>query len=324
MIPAVLDERLAARVVGRTPLRYRDGPDPALDRPAVVRSASALTWVGRHLVVVQDDAAFLGVVELATGLVDDVPLPRGPGGARTFDAVRGNKADKPDLEAVFVAGGELVALGSGGPLAPRRRVVAWRPGEAPRVLPAPRLYDALDAAVATAGWPLNLEGAAVAGADLLLAQRGGPGAPDVLLRLDLARARALLAAPEEAALPGIEARACDLGSLGEVPLHLTDLAPGHDATVYLAAAEGTSSWFHDGAVAGSVVGVLAGRMRHAPVLDERGDLAVLKAEGVAVLPGRPDRLLVVTDPDDPDGCSELIELSLAGPWWPGQAPRGAS
>src|SRR5262245_36878490 len=101
-------------------MRYRGGADPSLDRPAHVRAASALAWIGERLVVVQDDAAFLGVVDPATGLVDDVPMAPGPGGARVFEPRRGNKADKPDLEAAFADGDRVIALGSGGPLPARQ------------------------------------------------------------------------------------------------------------------------------------------------------------------------------------------------------------
>jgi hypothetical protein len=93
------------RITSRRPLVYRRGADPALDRPAHVRAASGLTYVGAQLVAVQDDAAFLGVIDPDTGLVDDVPLPAGPGGRRVFDRGLGNKADKPDLEAACCGDG---------------------------------------------------------------------------------------------------------------------------------------------------------------------------------------------------------------------------
>ncbi|HVH46488.1 MAG TPA: hypothetical protein VM925_29300, partial [Labilithrix sp.] len=119
---ARVDLSRGARVVSRTPLLYRRGADPALDRPAHVRAGSALaSWSG-HLAVVQDDACFLAIVDTTSKLVEDVAFPGD--GVRQFDDTRGNKKQKLDLEAVFVTtdGRLLVAFGSGSsPL--RERVV---------------------------------------------------------------------------------------------------------------------------------------------------------------------------------------------------------
>lgn len=296
------------RTVGRRPLLYRRGADPALDRPAHVRAASAIAWIGDRLVVVQDDSAFLAVVDPATGLCDDVPLPPCPAGRRLFDAARGNKADKPDLESVFDDGGTMIALGSGGPLDARRVIVTWRPGGDPRLVAAPRLFDALAAAVCPPGTALNLEGAVLVGATVLLANRGGDRAgaaisPDALVRLDLAGLRALIADPDRAPIPAFTVERVDLGALGGAPLHFTDLAPGPDGPWFAAAAEATTSYFDDGAVAGSVIGPLGGPARRLDGAD--------KVEGLAVDRRAPDRFLAVTDPDDPDRPGELLELSAA-------------
>ncbi|HRC57774.1 MAG TPA: hypothetical protein PKU97_17685, partial [Kofleriaceae bacterium] len=75
MTSAALDPRLTVRILRRTALRYRRGADVAMDRPAHVRASSALCRLGQALVVLQDDAAFVGVVDPDTGWVDDLPLP---------------------------------------------------------------------------------------------------------------------------------------------------------------------------------------------------------------------------------------------------------
>lgn len=293
------------RVVRRLPLLYRRGADPALDRPAHVRAASAIAWIGERLVCVQDDSAFLAVVDPATGLCDDVPLPAGAGGRRVFDATIGNKADKPDLESVFADGDAMIALGSGGPEPARRVAVTWRPGAAPRVVVASRLFDAIAAAVLPGATHLNLEGATVDGDHVLVANRGGDRAgddvsPDALVRVELAGLRAFLDDPARAPVPALSVERVALGDLDGAPLHFTDLAPG----LFVAAAEATASYFDDGAVSGSVIGRLAD-LRWARV--EGGD----KIEGVARVPGTADRLYAVTDPDDPARPGELLELVSA-------------
>src|SRR5690349_10209421 len=65
---AVRDEQMAAVMTARAPLTYAAGADAALDRPAHVRAASGIAWLGGRLAVVQDDASFVALVDLARGL----------------------------------------------------------------------------------------------------------------------------------------------------------------------------------------------------------------------------------------------------------------
>lgn len=344
---ATLDPALGAKILSRKPLRYRRGGDAGLDRPAHVRASSALCWVGgelgRELLVLQDDAAFLGIVDAASGLVEDVPLAASAGGHRVFDARRGNKADKPDFELAFGAGDTLYALGSGG-LAARQRVLRWRRGAAPELVALPRLYARLRQAVVGEA-NLNLEGAALLGEQVVLANRGGDGSvggaggsPDALVRLPLAQLIALLEDPEGAALPELCVERVALHGLASAagggalhPLRFTDLSPrsaGRGGGLwYLAAAEQTDNFYDDGHVVGSAIGIVrfadsrdggAGgggggavtELRYAPICDEGGAPSADKVEGVCEH-ARPDRLWAVTDPDDPDRPGELLELELS-------------
>lgn len=326
------DAALQARIVRRVPMRYLRGADPALDRPAHVRAASALCWFGEHLCVLQDDAAFLGLLDPATGVVTDLPLPAGPGGARTFDERRGNKADKPDFELAFADGRRLCALGSGG-LPARQRALCWARDQAPELRELGRFFAQV-AAVALRGGTLNLEGCALVADQLVLANRGGDATGaigdgqratrDLLIWLSSSAFSVLLDDPATAPLPKMHALAVDLGELpqSEGALRFTDLSPrGGDELWYLAAAERTDSFFDDGEVAGSVLGVISGAarpgevvLRHAPIYGESGGLALDKVEGVCAARSRPDRLWAVTDPDDPDRPGELLELELSGAW----------
>jgi len=332
------DARLRARIVGRRPLRYRGGADALIDRPAHVRASSALCWVGGELVVLQDDAAFVGIVDVATALVEDVPLPAGAAGKRVFDARRGNKAEKPDFELAFgVREGDrhqLIALGSGG-LAARQRVLTWRRGEAPALIAVPRLYEQLRAAVVGEA-SLNFEGASMIGEWVVLANRGGDGgiegSPDALVWMKWSALAALLADPEGAPLPELRVQGVELGGLvgsdgREHALRFTDLSarsePG--GLWYLAAAEQTVTFYDDGEVVGSALGVIdvpsvhdvhdggVAALRFAPIENERGEVGGDKVEGVCS-GASANRLWAVTDPDDPDRPGELLELELSGGW----------
>jgi len=118
---------LSARIVARRPLHYGGGADAALDRPAHVRAASSLSWVGARLAIVQDDAHFVALVDPRSGEAEAVALPAGPDGKRVFDEVRGTKHLKLDLEASLsyrdASGTHLLAFGSGS-LPARERIVA--------------------------------------------------------------------------------------------------------------------------------------------------------------------------------------------------------
>ncbi len=309
MLHARFDPTLEARVIARRPLRYRNGADPSLDRPAHVRAASSIVWLGAQLVVIQDDASFLGIVDPATGLVDDAPLPAGPGGRRVYDAQIGNKADKPDLEAGYVdADGRLVAVASGGPLAARQVIATWAPPAAPELHAAAAWYAAIAAAVLPAGTALNLEGATRVDGALWLVNRGGDRSgeqvsPDALVRFDGEAIHAVIG--------------CALGALDGAALRFTDLAVLGARLAYLATAEATTSYFDDGDVRGSVLGVIdrdpAGTpigLRHVAVVDARGVVTLDKLEGVAAVPGDAARAYAVVDFDDPARPADLLELAI--------------
>lgn len=327
---AAVDPRLVARVLSRRPLRYAEGPDPAIDRPGHVRAGSGLAWFAGRLVVVQDDACFLGLVDPRSATTAALTLPAGAGGLRQFDAPRGNKAAKLDLEACCVVeadgGPLLLAFGSGSTPA-RERLLVLREGAAPALVDAAGLYAALRARVDFAGSQLNLEGAAPHGDDVVLFQRGN-GAPrggllpvDATCRLDR---RALLAHLGGGPAPEVrEVEAWELGALGVTRLGFTDAAAGPGGRLlYLAAAEASPDVQDDGPVEGTVLGVIdeflgVVRGRHAPLVDVAGAPALVKAEGLALDPSDPGRAWVVVDEDDPAAPAALLEVRLEGPWLEG-------
>ncbi len=310
------DRALGAQIVARRPLRYRAGADPSLDRPAHVRAASALVALGDRLVVAQDDASFLGVIDPATGLVDDIALPA-PDGVRQFGTARGNKQRKLDLEAALALDGQLIAFGSGGPHAARQVIVTWTPGDAPSVLARPRWFAAIGAAVLPAGAALNLESAAVVEGEIWIINRGGDAgadgalSPDAIARWPIAELRRCLADAAHAPPPPAVTMLA-LGAVDDCALHVTDLAHHRGALLLAAAAEATTSFFDDGAVRGAAIAILGAQPRWARVVDERGAPSCDKIEGLAAIAGR---LYGVIDADDPDRPADLLELALTGPWF---------
>jgi hypothetical protein len=331
---ATHDPALAARVVRSLPLLYADGADPALDRPAHVRSASGLAWVDGVLAVIQDDAHFVAVADPRTGLCRALTLPAGEGGARQFDDVRGNKRFKLDLEACTAVpdreGGEvLLAFGSGSTAARESVLMVWGlAGPAPeiRLFPAPAFYAGLRAAGDFAGSELNVEGAAYHAGRILLVNRGN-GAPsaareavDAVCSVDWPRLRDHLHDPAASPPPPPEEVVrYDLGTLGGSRLTFTDLAATDAGLCFTAAAEDSPNAVDDGPVTGSAVGWVdaEGAATLVAVTDAEGAPLVEKIEGIA--PGtRPGTLLLCTDPDAPDVPSRLLEVEVTGEWLSGR------
>ena len=337
VVAAPRDPALTARVLASRPLHYAAGADPDLDRPAHVRAGSGLAVVptpaGPRLAVVQDDAHFVALVDPATGLADAVTLPAGVGGRRQFDAGRGNKHHKLDLESCLTvpdpAGGApvLLAFGSGSTDARERVAVVRGLGSGPpeaadvTLADASALYAALRARPDFAGTELNVEGAALVpalGGDvvrLFARGNGAGGAGSATCDLALAPLLAYLlgTAPAPAPAPAAVVR-YHLGTLGGERLGFTDAMPYGGGVLYLAAAESSADVVEDGPVAGSAVGLIAGdgSARWAPIEGADGAPFALKAEGVG--PAGPGRLWVVLDVDDPDAPSLLCEVALEGAW----------
>jgi hypothetical protein len=319
---------LRARVTSRTPLRYSDGADPALDRPANVRAGSGLAWLGDQLVLVQDDASFVALHDPKTGRTVGVPLPPGPDGRRVFDEAHGNKATKLDLEAIAtLSRSPPVALAFGSGSGPgRETIVVVEPcptgaGDA-TVTPvrAPRLYAALRANTAFAGSELNVEGVAEVGDRLRFFQRGngatldGRAPVDATIDVSTDALLAFLEDPEHAPVPELLAPTrFELGALRGVRLTFNDAATDGDRVLFLAGAEATADVVEDGEVQGSVLGVIdaEGRVRWARLVDEHGAPLVDKPEGLCLDPRDPSRLYAVTDRDDATKPAELLTIELA-------------
>lgn len=327
---AAPDPSLAAVVLRQAPLYYHDGADPATDRPAYVRAGSSLARVPGGIALVQDDANFLAVVDPGTARARAILLPAGNGGVRQFDKGRGNKADKLDLEACVAADvdGEtlFVAFGSGS--TSRREAVVvvrdWDLAE-PRVelVHAPGLYARLREEIAFAGDALNLEGAMLRDDQLTLFTRGNGSARGESLpaaatcTVDWRELLAFLRDPEAASPPApADVLRYELGQLNGVRLGFTDAARWGDTVLFTAAAEASPDAVEDGAVEGSVIGVIGadGDTRWTPLVDDAGRAFTGKVEGVLAPHDDAGHLYAVVDTDDADAPSLLCTIRLDGPW----------
>lgn len=337
-VVSALDRTLEARIVRRVPMHYADGADDTIDRPAHVRAASSMTWVGDRVALVQDDVNFVALVDPVTGLADAITLPSGKDDLRQFDVGRGNKKHKLDLEAMTrvpgASGTTLLAFGSGSKKR-RENVLLLRfagrgarptPDE-PSLVALPDLYAALRAETAFAGSEMNIEGALYLDGMIRLFGRGNGEASDALhpvdatCDLDWRVLKAHITNPDERPLPDIRRiTQYDLGDVDGVAFGFTDaIAVGRTVVMYSAAAEASPDASEDGEVGGSALGVIPNdrrlAARWAPVVDERGQHFVGKVEGLVLHPKDSARALVVVDVDDHTRPSELCEVELRGTWW---------
>jgi hypothetical protein len=278
-------------------------------------AASGLAVAGDCLYVVADDEHSLGLFRLGdTGpgewlTLFDEALPFG------HDE---RKALKADLEALTLlpelAGylhGALFVAGSGSK-PNRRRGALLRLDALGMVTGAARPVDlaAIHGPLQARFGELNIEGLFVAEGTVCLLQRGSQVSPtNACIRFDLAEFGSWLTRQGPVPQPA-SITAYDLGSINGVPLTFTDGAalPG-GGWVFCAAAEDTGDSYHDGACAGSAVGVVdASGTLHGPFVMA----ASTKVEGIAIDPqGAPGDILLVTDADDRQTPALLLKASLA-------------
>lgn len=281
-------------------------------------AASGVALVGRTLWVVADDEHWLGSF-------DPQSQARGaahrllPGELPTDPKAR--KAAKPDFEAVvaipaglLTASPVLLAVGSGSTPTRHRSVLVTLTSDGSRASGTLVVsWQPLYAELARRFPELNIEGAAVVGDQLVLAQRGnGSRGENALVVLSLVRVLHALrrGGPVPAAVLDhvVPVR---LPALAGVGASLTDLCALPDGRlVFSAAAEDTKNTVEDGAVMGSLVGV----MGLDGAVQEMRSVVRCKVEGVhaSLRPDGAIDVMLVTDADDRAKPAQLLTATLIG------------
>ena len=276
--------------------------------------------IGDWLYVVADDELHLGVFARDANTpgrllrVFDGDLP---------DAPAARKQAKPDLESLLLLPshprwprGALLALPSASRINRHRGALLTldsdgMPNHAARVIdlgaffaPLRAQFAALDSAV------LNIEGAVIVGAELVLFQRGNKAsAPSACLRFDYAAFASGLADGVVDAIACARIDVFDLGAIDGIALTFTDACALTDGRiVFCAVAEDTDDPYLDGAFRGAAIGML----------DANGALTSLcridapaKIEGIAarIVDGGID-LLLVSDADDANVAGLLLTARI--------------
>lgn len=213
------------------------------------------------------------------------------------------KAHKPDLEIlVDLPGHGLLAMGSGSRPTRERAVLVDR-RERVDVIDTSALCAALRETIPE----LNLEGAAVAGDELVLLQRGNRGGGrNALVFLALHDLHQAVASRRFTLTRQPRFVGLDLGGHGGVPWTCTDLTRCEDGDLLASAVlEDTQDTYRDGACLGSALVRLApdGAVHWLRQLDTDA-----KVEGIAVAG---TTVWMVTDGDDRGVPAQLLTASLA-------------
>jgi hypothetical protein len=269
-------------------------------------AASGLVLAGGWLHCVADDEHHLAALPWRDGAVSgELQLHRLRGEDLPQDKQE-RKRLKPDLEALALLPGRLFALGSGS-RANRQRgfLLPLTPGgalsgEAREVDLAP-LYAPLQRRFGD----LNIEGAFVADGTLCLLQRANQGQA---LNACVVYARDAVEQWLAGSRPAPAPQRIDevtLGAVDGVALGFTDATawPG-GGWLFSAVAEDSQDSYQDGRCAAAVIGRVSAQ---GELLGMATLAAAPKVEGIAwAVPG--DRLLLVTDADDPKQPSQLLAL----------------
>lgn len=332
-ITAQYDPALKARIVQCIPLLYDDDPDPTMERLPYVRAGSSLTCFQEYIAVIQDNANFVALINLETGRAKSLALPAGSHGDRIFDPDHANVEDKFDLEACLTIPGDgeslLVAFGSGSqPERERIVVVRWPEQGEPEVkaFEAAEFYASLRSQHEFSGSELNVEGAIYLGGDRVRLFERGNGAPHADLNPvdatgDLAWS-ALWTHLQDPTRPAPQLENIvqyQLGSLDDHSLNFSDAEAVDDVILYSASAEGSAAANQDGAICGSVLGVISadGARWTRLITDDNSDFKE-KIEGLSIGLDDPYHAYFVVD-DDKDEPSNLFQVELSGPWYDSQS-----
>jgi Family of unknown function (DUF6929) len=333
------DPKLRARIMSDRHLSY-DGDSAALpaDRPKHVRAGSGIAWSGERMVLIQDDADYIALIDSTAGAG-----PGGVAGLRLKSPAGGHLGKQGgghlQLEAVLTAKdwrGEFVLAFGSGSTPQRRHIARVRLGGGDTelsVFETRKFYAALEELPEFATSTLNIEGVAllakgVEGRDGVRlfhrangkvrpgADAGQPLSATVDVRLDALLAYLDRAKRDPNATLGtdlLNVRRYDLDEAGDVPFTFTDAAAMADGRVlFIAAAEKCEDAGIDGENFGTSLGIIDpdGSARFAIIVERDGTPTKRKAEGVAV---RNDKsAYIVIDPESDDRPATLCTVDITG------------
>lgn len=281
-----------------------------------LQSASALERVGDFYFVIGDDARDLFRLDLNFNIVGTTRLFA----SNTSPHERLAKKIKPDLEAVCCvqANGkrELLCFGSGSKSPARDvcyRVDVTNPAspQNARAVALTALYDALRANSEIVGaHQLNLEAAACTPDTLSLFQRGNISGMRTRAKFDTHAFMQYLDAPT-APLPTPTLTHFTLPKIKKRHAGFSATIEWKDSILFAATVEDTDNEIDDGATLGSFIGRIdAAELRWIAVVEQNGEIAPVKIEGITLLDAHDNMFQFVAVTDNDDGESEILHIQV--------------
>jgi hypothetical protein len=310
------DTPLIPRLLRKLHVRQNEHPRGQ----AHLSAASGLVCLGKQALVVADDEHHWGRFSLEpTQLHQPVELLRClPGDLPT--GAKPRKCLKADFESLCVMPafreypqGALLSLGSGSK-DPRHWGVMTgltAQGDLPEAALSFNRMDlkAWYAPLQAQFTDLNIEGCFIQTNRLHLIQRGNKGdSSSACISYWLADVLAWLG--HDAPAPSVlEIRPLDFGRIQDIPLTPTDAIALPDGRWLMSAvAENTSNSVQDGACLGSALVLLNAQAQVQRLMPLAG---APKVEGICLLETHAPQVLMVTDADDPEQASQLLQLDLS-------------
>ncbi len=281
--------------------------------PRNFASGSALVRLGDSVLIAGDDAPFLLMHALANGGARRIAVS----GADTT-RLRLAKKTKPDweggTEVVLEDERQVLFFGSGSISPWRDSLLIIRENWQQRKIPLTKLYDQFRRL--RPGQPINIEGAATMGTDLLLFDRSA----NRIFRLPLVQLEAFIAGGGRQEVSGWRTEALTLPQYGGQQATVSGACMLDAHTILLSASmEVGATAVADGRVLGSYLAFLRWKGRE-PMLDTlllrtvKGTILPDKIESVELIGREKDgRLRVLALVDNDDGQSRMHELLLQLP-----------
>lgn len=264
-----------------------------------IGSASGLFFNGSSLFIISDNSHFLYDYDINTQKLDKIPLV-----AAEYTGPLENipKPDKPDYEALSYKDGHLYLFGSGS--TENRNIIGHINSKTKEVYPhidATDLYMVMQSFGEIAPDDFNIEAAVNDGSVWYLLQRGnGKNARNGIFTLDGDIADTNFQ---------ILYNAIDLPEISGAKAGFTDAVKVDSVLYFIAAAEKSSSTYHDGEVTGTLIGSLdleTMKVKQTQVIGKN------KFEGITLYKDNGSTLefLLCEDKDNDEDTSDIYKLTI--------------
>ena len=277
-----------------------------------VSSGSGIAVQKDSVIIVGDDVNYLTAISIKNREARNILFDTNA----TYERIP--KSIKHDLESCTLAEMNnqtyLLAFGSGG-LSPQRDSLFGfnRTNEGQHFkISLIRLYDSISHQAGLKKAELNIEGAAIAGKNLLLFNRG----KNFIAVIPWHEMEDYISRPESAAIPSCKILPVQLPVINNFPVGFSGACTIDDNYIlFTASLEETTDYIQDGAVKGSYIGTIE-LNDHAVIKnlvqlrDDKGNIVLDKLESIDVYEKSASMLKAIAVADNDDGSSKIFKIEI--------------